>query len=85
MVLLSLCGGFAHAQNYAKATIVTESYKINHDTKIKLALFVDLEKDWHLYWKNSGDFGIPTSIELSLPNGFPSYEVLFPIPFLFMK
>ena len=80
MALLTLFSSFALAQNYAKATALMESYKINHDNKIKLGLFVNLEKDWHLYWKNSGDSGIPTSIELSLPKGFSSYDVLFPIP-----
>ncbi len=80
MAFLWLFSSFAHAQNYAKATVVMESYKVNYDNNIKLGLLVNLERDWHLYWKNSGDSGIPTSIQLSLPNGFSSYKVFFPIP-----
>lgn len=80
MALIALINSIAYAQNYAKASVVMQTYNINYDSNIKLGLLVNLEKDWHLYWRNSGDSGIPTSIQLSLPNGFTSYKVFFPIP-----
>ncbi len=35
---------------------------------------------WHTYWRNSGDSGIPTEIEWTLPAGVKAGEPLWPVP-----
>lgn len=42
-----------------------------------------LAPDWHVYWINVGDTGIPTKITLKLPDGFTAGEVQFPTPHKF--
>ncbi|OUL99333.1 protein-disulfide reductase [Variovorax sp. JS1663] len=38
------------------------------------------QPEWHSYWKNSGDSGLPTRLEWSLPPGVIAGEVAWPIP-----
>ena len=48
------------------------------------ALWVGLQlthqPDWHTYWRNPGDSGLPTQIEFKLPMGIIAGEVQWPLP-----
>jgi DsbC/DsbD-like thiol-disulfide interchange protein len=45
---------------------------------IWLAVTYDIQRDWHLYWSNPGDTGLPTTATLTVPEGWavigPEYE-----------
>lgn len=36
--------------------------------------------EWHTYWKNSGDSGLPTVLEWTLPNGVSAGDIAWPLP-----
>jgi thiol:disulfide interchange protein DsbD len=36
--------------------------------------------EWHSYWKNSGDSGLPTVLEWTLPPGVLAGEIAWPLP-----
>jgi thiol:disulfide interchange protein/DsbC/DsbD-like thiol-disulfide interchange protein len=36
--------------------------------------------DWHTYWKNPGDSGLPTELQWTLPPGITAGEVDWPVP-----
>jgi thiol:disulfide interchange protein DsbD len=36
--------------------------------------------DWHTYWKNSGDSGLPTTLEWTLPTGVTAGDIAWPLP-----
>jgi thiol:disulfide interchange protein DsbD len=36
--------------------------------------------DWHTYWKNSGDSGLPTSLTWTLPTGVSAGDIQWPLP-----
>ena len=38
------------------------------------------QAEWHTYWRNPGDSGLPTQIELNLPAGLTAGEVQWPLP-----
>jgi thiol:disulfide interchange protein DsbD len=38
------------------------------------------QPEWHTYWRNPGDSGLPTQIELNLPTGITAGEVQWPLP-----
>jgi len=40
---------------------------------------------WHIYHKDPGDAGLPTSVELNLPSGFVVGQVLYPKPVQFKQ
>lgn len=45
-----------------------------------LALVYDVAEDWHIYWRNSGDSGMPPVWELELPQGVTLGEPRWPTP-----
>ncbi|BDU59288.1 thiol:disulfide interchange protein [Limnohabitans sp. MORI2] len=38
------------------------------------------QPEWHTYWRNPGDSGLPTQIELNLPAGITAADVQWPLP-----
>jgi len=36
--------------------------------------------EWHTYWKNSGDSGLPTQLQWTLPAGVTAGEIQWPLP-----
>lgn len=45
-----------------------------------LGLKIEHKKEWHTYWKNPGDSGLPTTMEWQLPAGATAGEILWPTP-----
>jgi thiol:disulfide interchange protein/DsbC/DsbD-like thiol-disulfide interchange protein len=45
-----------------------------------LGLQITHQPHWHTYWKNSGDSGLPTSLEWKLPLGLDVGEIAWPLP-----
>ena len=45
-----------------------------------LGLQLTHQPEWHTYWLNPGDSGLPTQIELNLPTGITAGEVQWPLP-----
>ncbi|HEU5122756.1 MAG TPA: protein-disulfide reductase DsbD domain-containing protein, partial [Verrucomicrobiae bacterium] len=43
-------------------------------------IHLQMEPDWHTYWKNSGASGIATSIEWELPAGVTAGDIQWPVP-----
>ena len=73
----------AQQKSLAEARIVVDSFSSEKDSVISLGVLINLQDDWHIYWRNPGDSGLPTDIELSLPNGITASEIKFPIPKIF--
>ena len=48
-----------------------------------LGLQIQHAKDWHTYWKNPGDSGLPTTVEWKLPPGLKAGDIAWPTPKLF--
>ncbi len=36
--------------------------------------------EWHTYWKNSGDSGLPTQLQWTLPAGITAGDIAWPVP-----
>lgn len=73
----------AQQKSLAEARLVTNSFSSEKDSVISLGVLINLQDDWHIYWRNPGDSGLPTDIEIILPNGITSSEIKFPIPKIF--
>jgi DsbC/DsbD-like thiol-disulfide interchange protein len=63
-----------------KATLIADTSAIQPGKPFRLGLGLKIEPHWHLYWKNPGDGGIPTTVELKLPEGFTSSAIQYPVP-----
>lgn len=67
----------------ASAKIVVDSNSLEKSRSIPIGILIELEEDWHLYWRNSGDTGMPTSVEFDLPEGITVSEIQWPVPKVF--
>jgi DsbC/DsbD-like thiol-disulfide interchange protein len=45
-----------------------------------LGVLFTIDPNWHIYWKNAGDAGIPTRVRWKLPPGFSAGPLQFPTP-----
>ena len=63
-----------------KAQLISEVQSIQPGQLFCVALRLKMNEHWHTYWINSGDSGLPTKIEWSLPDGFIAGDVQWPYP-----
>jgi len=45
-----------------------------------LGLQITHQPEWHTYWKNPGDSGLPTDLAWTLPAGLEAGEIAWPLP-----
>lgn len=45
-----------------------------------VGLQVAHQPEWHTYWKNSGDSGLPTQLQWTLPKGVTAGDIAWPVP-----
>jgi thiol:disulfide interchange protein/DsbC/DsbD-like thiol-disulfide interchange protein len=48
--------------------------------QVWLGLQLTHASEWHTYWKNSGDSGLPTELQWTLPPGVTAGEIAWPTP-----
>lgn len=84
LFLLSFSPQFVQAQDdnerYSEMVAKAESQSVTGGETILVATEVKMAKDWHVYWKNPGDSGLPVQIEWDLPEGFKIGEIQWPTP-----
>ncbi len=80
IILFFVITSSVFANNNAKAELFVLSKEEN---KINLALVISLEDGWHIYWKNSGDSGMPTEITWTLQEDMRVSEIIWPVPVIF--
>ncbi len=80
--ILFLFSAQIHSQpkGAAKARIVRNSYSADKDSSIQIGILIELANGWHIYWKNPGDSGIPTSIEWNISQEVQFTQMKWPIP-----
>lgn len=65
---------------HVKASLYHEEETIQPGHPFWVALQLNLEDGWHVYWKNPGDAGRPLKIEWKLPEGFEAAPLEWPFP-----
>ena len=70
-------GGLVKARMLADVSSIAPGEPFTVGVTLKLA------PDYHVYWINVGDTGIPTKITMKLPDGFTASDVQFPTPHKF--
>jgi thiol:disulfide interchange protein len=78
-------GESAQAQQYngkelVKASLLSDVQAIQPGQKFRIGVLYQIEPGWHIYWKFSGDSGLPTKIQWQLPQGFKVGELQWPLP-----
>jgi thiol:disulfide interchange protein DsbD len=68
------------ATEQVTADLVSENSAIVAGKTAWLGLHLQHAPQWHTYWINPGDSGLPTKLSWSLPSGFKAGEIAWPAP-----
>ncbi|MEC7840528.1 MAG: protein-disulfide reductase DsbD domain-containing protein [Chlamydiota bacterium] len=65
------------------AELFVEHDAIQPGQPFTVAIKLNIEDQWHAYWKNPGEVGMPISIDWNLPSGFTASTIEWPTPIRF--
>jgi thiol:disulfide interchange protein DsbD len=83
LAAFAVSAGSAVAQDRApkaKVSLVPSTTGIMPGQPFDVAIQFELTDPWHIYWKNSGDSGLPPHVTWKVPVGFTVGELKFPVP-----
>jgi len=82
VVLAGLTAGVpsAVAQPKAQMELHASVEAVAPGLEFQIAVQFRLAKDWHLYWSNPGDVGLPPKVRWTTPAGFELSGLRFPAP-----
>jgi len=63
-----------------KVELVSDTDSVQPGRPLLVGLRFELQKHWHIYWRNPGDSGEPPRVRWKLPAGFQAGEVQWPAP-----
>ncbi|MCF7838732.1 MAG: hypothetical protein K9N49_08895 [Candidatus Marinimicrobia bacterium] len=63
-----------------RVTLVSAAGHVTPGQPLELGLLFQLEPDWHIYWRNPGDAGMPPQATWDLPPGFEAGAIQWPAP-----
>lgn len=66
-----------------KAKLVLDVAAVKPGSSFNAGVLFEIEPGWHIYWKNPGDSGLPTTVEFGLPAGFEVKKLGWPLPVVF--
>jgi thiol:disulfide interchange protein/DsbC/DsbD-like thiol-disulfide interchange protein len=85
--LLLPAAGWAQS---AKATVTTDHVRaelmaqapegVDPGKPVWVGLQIAHQPEWHTYWKNPGDTGLPTQLTWTLPAGIEAGDIAWPVP-----
>ena len=70
----------AFAQPKAQMDLLASVEAVAPGLEFQIAVQFRLAKDWHLYWSNPGDVGLPPRVNWTTPAGFELSGLRFPAP-----
>jgi len=88
LLVFLLNAGLAQAQDtedLVKASIVYEQATPGTQALLRIGVLFQVEEGWHIYWENSGQAGLPTTVSWSTPSNFESANTRYPAPTKFLE
>jgi DsbC/DsbD-like thiol-disulfide interchange protein len=83
-IFLVLAPGSTRAQAVrsgpVEARLVAAEVSVQPGKPFIVALMLKIDPDWHVYWKNPGDSGLPTTLQWDLPEGVTAGPLQWPVP-----
>lgn len=87
---LALLPATTSAQSGGKSVVTTDRVRaellahapegVQPGKQLWVGLQLAHQPEWHTYWKNSGDSGLPTQLQWTLPAGVEAGEIAWPTP-----
>jgi len=67
-------------QDHVKVRLISEATGIQPGGVLPIAVRFEIEKEWHIYWRDGGSTGLPTTVEFKVPPGWRVSPLRFPTP-----
>jgi thiol:disulfide interchange protein len=77
--------GLPDPNSLVKAELVAETTSLAPVSTLWVDLHLAIKPGWHVYWRNPGDSGLPTTIDWELPSGFSAGTISWPVPEHFLQ
>jgi DsbC/DsbD-like thiol-disulfide interchange protein len=68
-----------------KAELIADAAGVRPGEPFMIGVFFKIQPKWHMYWKYSGDAGLPPEIQWQLPDGWTAKEIEWPLPQRFVE
>ena len=65
---------------HVEAQLVSDKVAAQPGKPLLVGLKLRMAPEWHTYWKNPGDSGLPTRIQWVLPEGWKAGDIQWPYP-----
>lgn len=69
-----------HGRRLVNASLVAYTDAVAPGKPFTVGLLLKIAPDWHTYWQYSGDSGLPTHIDWTLPPGYRAGDIQWPLP-----
>ncbi len=63
-----------------EAEIVADAAAVAPGEKFTVGVLLRMEQDWHVYWRNPGEGGLETKLDVKAAEGFEVGPVQWPVP-----
>ena len=67
----------------SKSILSWRSDELAEEQSIWVGFQIQLAPGWHIYWKNAGESGYPTTVGWELSKGWKAGTLQFPAPYLY--
>jgi thiol:disulfide interchange protein/DsbC/DsbD-like thiol-disulfide interchange protein len=68
------------SKHHTSVRLLADVESVMPGATFTVGVLMTMDDGWHTYWKNSGEAGLPTTINWTLPNGFTEGEIIWPLP-----
>jgi DsbC/DsbD-like thiol-disulfide interchange protein/cytochrome c biogenesis protein CcdA len=88
LLIASLCGAVlaTHAvvaDDQIEVDLILYSDELADEQSIWVGFQIQLAPEWHIYWRNAGASGYPSTVGWVLPKGWKAGTLQFPAPYLY--
>ena len=80
LICLSIYGFSDEFSDTVKPELAYDTSLLESNNILRVGILYKLKPNWHIYWVNSGDSGLPTKLEFILPEGFEAGNINWPLP-----
>ncbi len=81
MIAGLLClAGFSASAAHTRATLILSAGTAKAGDTVLAGVRLQMDPNWHTYWRNPGASGVATKIEWQLPKGVTAGAIQWPIP-----
>lgn len=80
LALVSASAQMVKGREVVQASLLADTTAVVPGKPFQVGLLLKMAPGWHTYWEYAGDAGLPTTIIWSLPEGFGSGAIQWPLP-----